>query len=554
MTVRLKIALTIFLTGLLTAVGVIATVLLAFERFEHESTYYRASAFLDRVVALHTDILDMQARFPDEFNSFLRNLVLFEPDTQLYLLDSAGTVKASTGEVHLPPGFKVALGPVMEAIGNAPMPYVMGDDPERMDATAVIAARPLRRAVIRNDSAVAGYLYLVSHKRGLPQGRLAALQSTFAQPALVLILAVVGLTTLLAAWVTAAVTRPLARLTRAVAAVSRDGLQDFAAEPGMATAEALELTNMTDQTLPQDEFGQLTNGIRAMLGTLRTQWGTLRRLDHFRREGVSNLSHDLRSPLTATTACLETLENRWAGDPARAADRQLVEVALRNTQNAARLVQSLGDLAQLDEPEFKLRAEVMDVSELLDDVALRFTERAGRMGVRIIAGGPHDAATMAIATLTPPSALPPPSASLAGAAPSQASDSSTTGASVPLVAVDVELFERAIANLVDNALKFCPPGSSIALDARQLATPQGHEVQVTVSDTGPGIPGADIPHLFDRFFQSRQSVAPATGEGGKGLGLAIVKRIVELHGGRVAVQSWPGAGTRVTLTLPGARA
>ena len=551
MTVRLKIALTIFLTGLLTAVGVIATVLLAFERFEHESTYYRASAFLERVVALHTDILDMQARFPDEFNSFLRNLVLFEPDTQLYLLDSAGTVKASTGEVQLPPGFKVALGPVMEAIGNAPMPYVMGDDPERMDATAVIAARPLRRAVIRNDSAVAGYLYLVSHKRGLPQGRLAALQSTFAQPALVLILAVVGLTTLLAAWVTAAVTRPLARLTRAVAAVSRDGLQDFAAEPGMATAEALELTNMTDQTLPQDEFGQLTNGIRAMLGTLRTQWGTLRRLDHFRREGVSNLSHDLRSPLTATTACLETLENRWAGDPARAADRQLVEVALRNTQNAARLVQSLGDLAQLDEPEFKLRAEVMDVSELLDDVALRFTERAGRMGVRIIAGGPHDAATMAIATLTPPSALPPPSASLAGAAPSQASDSSTTGASVPLVAVDVELFERAIANLVDNALKFCPPGSSIALDARQLATPQGHEVQVTVSDTGPGIPGADIPHLFDRFFQSRQSVAPATGEGGKGLGLAIVKRIVELHGGRVAVTSMPGAGTRVTLTLPG---
>ena len=113
MTVRFKIALTIFLTGLLTAVGVIATVLIAFERFEHESTYYRASAFLDRVVARHSDMLDLQARFPDEFNSFLSNLVLFEPDTQLYLLDGAGTVKASTGEVQLPPNFKVcpAFGP-----------------------------------------------------------------------------------------------------------------------------------------------------------------------------------------------------------------------------------------------------------------------------------------------------------------------------------------------------------------------------------------------------------------------------------------------------------
>ena len=531
MTVRLKIALTIFLTGLLTAVGVIATVLFAFERFEHESTYYRASAFLDRVMLRHPDLLDLQARFPDEFSGFLSNLVLYEPDTQLYLLDSAGTVKASTGEVQLPSGFKVALGPVMEAIGSAPMPYVLGDDPERMDATAVIAARALRRAVIRNEPAAAGYLYLVSHKPGLPQGRLAVLQSTFAQPALVLILVVVALTTLLAAWVTAAVTRPLARLTRAVAAVSRDGLQDFATAPGTAAAEAFELTNTTDPASARDEFGQLTQGIRNMLGTLRTQWGTLRRLDHFRREGVSNLSHDLRSPLTATTACLETLESRWTGDAARAADRQLVEVALRNTQNAARLVQSLGDLAQLDEPEFKLRSEVMDVSELLDDVALRFTERAARLGVRIVAGAGGDGGALQ-------------HAGRRGAA--------LDSASAPLAAVDVELFERAIANLVDNALKFCPPGATIALHAAQTATPQGHEVQVTVSDTGPGIAATDIPHLFDRFYQSRQSVAPATGVGGKGLGLAIVKRIVELHGGRVAVQSRPGAGTRVTLTLPAA--
>ena len=537
MTVRLKIALTIFMTGLLTAVGVIATVLFAFERFEHESTYYRASAFLDRVVTLHTDIFAMQERFPDEFNGFLRNLVLFEPDAQLYLLDGQGTVVASTGEVQLPKGFKVALGPVMEAIGSVPMPYVLGDDPERMDATAVIAARPLRRAVIRNEPAVAGYLYLVCHKRGLPQGRLAALESTFAQPALVLILGVVALTTLLAAWVTAAVTRPLSKLTAAVTAVSRHGLEEFSKNPGVAQPGAFELT----QTSARDEFGQLTHGIRAMLDTLRTQWSTLRRLDHFRREGVSNLSHDLRSPLTATTACLETLESRWAGDAARADDHQLVEVALRNTHNAARLVQSLGDLAQLDEPEFKLRTEVMDVSELLDDVALRFTERAARLGVRIEAGAPQ---TFWLR------------------------DSANAAAPAPLAAVDVELFERAIANLVDNALKFCQPGATIALDAVRSAVPsdgqgdmQGdvasgtqsaREVRVTVSDTGQGIASADLPHLFDRFYQSRQSVAPATGEGGKGLGLAIVKRIVELHGGRVAVTSVPGAGTRVTLTLPGA--
>jgi signal transduction histidine kinase len=71
-----------------------------------------------------------------------------------------------------------------------------------------------------------------------------------------------------------------------------------------------------------------------------------------------------------------------------------------------------------------------------------------------------------------------------------------------------------------------------------------------VADTGPGIAAADLPHLFDRFYQSRQSVAPATGEGGKGLGLAIVKRIVELHDGAVTVTSSVGEGTKVVLSVP----
>jgi signal transduction histidine kinase len=260
----------------------------------------------------------------------------------------------------------------------------------------------------------------------------------------------------------------------------------------------------------KDEFGQLGQAFRSMLDALRRQWETLRRLDHFRREGVSNLSHDLRSPLTATTACLETLDARFAGDAARAGDRQLLEVALRNTRNAARLVQSLGDLAQLDEPQFELRRETLDVGELLGDIALRFAPRAAAQGVALC--------------------LEP-----AGEGPTVAS-------------LDIELFERAVANLVDNALKFCTDGHRILLGVAR----NGDEVRVSVADDGVGIDEAELPHLFDRFYQARQSVAPATGEGGKGLGLAIVKRIAELHGGSVAVDSRLGRGTTVTLTLPAA--
>src|SRR5258706_1919779 len=199
MTVRLKIALTIFVTGALTALGVIATVLFAFQRFEHETTYYRANAFLGRVVSMYDDMFEMHARHPEEFTGFLRNLVLFEPDTQLYLLDAQGTVLAFTGETALPPGFKVALAPVLQAVGATPMPYVMGDDPERMDAGAVIAAKPVRRAVIRNDETVAGYLYLVAHQRRLQEGGVQGVSSTVSETALTAILAVGALSELLAA-------------------------------------------------------------------------------------------------------------------------------------------------------------------------------------------------------------------------------------------------------------------------------------------------------------------------------------------------------------------
>ena len=517
MSVRLKIALTMLATGALTSLLVIATVLLAFQRLEHETTYQRASAFLARVTAEYTDLFERHRREPAAFNMWLRNLVLYEPDAQLYLLDPQGTVLSSTGQTRLPAGFKVALAPVQMAASAAAagahnsMPYVMGDDPERMDADAVIAAR-----AVTGGTGGTGYLYFVGHKTDLPDSSWQALRRSFAWPALLAIAAIVAVTTLLAALVIGSVTRPLRALTQAVSRLSQRGL-----DPDQAGASQRLLPAPT-----KDEFGQLTAAFAMLLDALHRQWAALRRLDQFRREGVSNLSHDLRSPLTATVACLETLEQRWtagatapgtvvhaaaAADPdGRAQERRLVEIALRNTRNAARLVQSLGDLARLDEPAFALHLDTVDAAELLDAIALRFAERAARHGV-------------ALTTLEPDPVHP------------------------PVARIDVELFERAVANLVDNALKFCPAGARITLSA--LALPGGG-VEIGVADTGPGIAAADLPHLFDRYFQARASVAPATGEGGKGLGLAIVKRIAELHQGEVQVTSRPGAGTHVRLRLP----
>ncbi len=503
MKIRTQLALTVVATGLLTALLVIGAVLYGYQRFEREINYRRSSEFLMRVVAMYDNLLDQHDREPAYVTALMKNLLLFEPEVELYLLDGQGTVLTSTIDQPLPAGYRVSIEPVRQAAAGVGVPYVMGDDPERGASDAVVAAQTLRRATIRPSPEVAGYLYLVCPPRHLPSGRLDAAQASFGLPALGLIVAVVALTTLLAAWGIATVTRPLRRLTEAVASLSAQGIEgpDRPALPA-----PLDLASPAQ---PRDEFGQLGGAFRLLIERLREQWSALRRLDRFRREAVSNLSHDLRSPLTATVACLETLDARLATSPAAdsiQAQRALIEVALRNTRNAAGLVQSLGDLAKLDEPEFKLQLVAVEAGELLDDIALRFAERARAKQVRLTV---------------------------------------EHGPAVPAW-LDIELFERALANLLDNALKFSRAGDRIDIQARQLS----EHLHVTVADSGSGIAAADLPHLFDRFYQSRHSVAPATGEGGKGLGLAIVKRIAELHGGAVAVGSEPGQGTIVTLTFP----
>src|SRR5262245_53945201 len=290
MTVRLRLALTIFVTGVATALGVLVTVAMAFQRFEHENTYERANAFVGRVVDVHPDLLDLHMRDPVGFTGFLRNLLLFEPDSQLYLLDGDGNVLAASGRVQPAPGFKVRLEPVRQAVAIAGdrrrAPYVMGDDPERMNLDAVIAARPLRRTVIRPDTGTAGYLYLVSQPPGLNAGQVEVYRSSLMGTSLLALACLIVLMTMLAAWIVASVTRPLRDLSDTVARAQRDGFEGAAVA---ATAETMPARG-------GDEFARLRAGFHAMLTRLRSQWDALRQLDQFRRASVSNLSHDLRAP------------------------------------------------------------------------------------------------------------------------------------------------------------------------------------------------------------------------------------------------------------------
>ncbi|HMQ33788.1 MAG TPA: ATP-binding protein, partial [Chloroflexaceae bacterium] len=227
----------------------------------------------------------------------------------------------------------------------------------------------------------------------------------------------------------------------------------------------------------------------------------LRRAERSRRILLTNVTHDLRTPLASLQALVDTLVDGAVEDPATAQDflaRMDVEI-----QGLSRLVDEFLELSRIELGQITLQTAPQDVPELLRAVAGRMEAQARQKGVSII--------------IEPRAAL-------------------------PQVALDRARVEQVLLNLLQNALSFTPAGGTITL----RATPRDREVAIAVRDTGVGIAPADLPHIFDRFYKAD----PARSDGGVGLGLAIARHLVERHDGRIWADSRPGQGTTVTFALP----
>jgi two-component system sensor histidine kinase MprB len=262
-------------------------------------------------------------------------------------------------------------------------------------------------------------------------------------------------------------------------------------QPVRRLTEAVERVAATrDLTAPvpgggADEIGRLARSFATMMAALDESVQAQRRL-------VADASHELRTPLTSLTTNLELLDERGGtADPQAPA---LVHAARGQTRELTVLVNDLVDLARYGE------GEIHTEDSRLDLLAERVVDRA--------------------------------------AARTPAVRFETSLAQSPVHA-DPDAVERAIGNLVDNAIKWSPPGGRV-----QVVVAAG---EVTVSDEGPGIPAADLPYVFDRFYRSPTARALP----GSGLGLAIVRQIAETHGGRVAAEPL-ARGVCLRLSFPAA--
>jgi len=223
-----------------------------------------------------------------------------------------------------------------------------------------------------------------------------------------------------------------------------------------------------------------------------------------RRELVSNVSHDLRTPLASMHGYVETLliKNDELSPEMR---REYLEIARKHTQRLGELIGDLFELSKLDSASIHPSLEAFSLAELLHDTVHDFGLDAERRDIKLGIEAPDD--------------------------PS-------------MVYADIGLVQRVLENLIRNALKFTPTGGSISI---RLDNKPG-AVAVAIEDTGCGIAEADLEHVFDRFYRAENSTQEGTNTAG--LGLAIVRKILDLHGSRITVSSQLDRGTCFEFDLP----
>jgi signal transduction histidine kinase len=215
---------------------------------------------------------------------------------------------------------------------------------------------------------------------------------------------------------------------------------------------------------------------------------------------VATVTHELKAPLAVIRLVGDTLARGRYSSPETVGE--YARLASREASRLARLIDNLLTYARISDKECEYRFEALDVAELVDDVVTRFRPRLDEQGFETTVEVPLD---------------------------------------LPRVRADRGAMVMVLDNVIDNAIKYA--GERRSLHVRAL--PDGAWVRLEVTDRGRGIPEADLPRVFDRFYRGRD--APA---GGSGLGLAIVRRALRDHGGRVEVTSRVGEGTTVVVWLP----
>lgn len=449
---------------------------------------------LNRTLARHlvTDRLLMKQGQvnQDALKDIFHMLMVINPGIEIYLLDANGTILAFSAPPEKVKRSSISLEPVKRFLNETDAFPIFGDDPRDEKREKVFSASP-----IPVNGKTEGYLYVVlggeeyDSAVEMLQGSYIVRLSLWAVLAGLLFALLAGL------MVFNLLTQRLRRLASTMEAFAKS---DFSEQVDVALWGG-------PPSVDRDEIGRLGTTFSRMVQRILQQVANLKQTDRLRRELVANVSHDLRTPLASLHGYLETLLIK-EGKLTAEEQRRFLDIAVKQSERLRQLVGELFELAKLDSHETQVHCEPFALGELVQDVAQKFQLAAEQKQIRL---------------------------------------QTHFRADLPFVLADIGLIERALENLIQNALRYTPAGGTVTV----ALTQEDNKVTVRVADTGCGIAAQDLPHVCDRFYRvDRHSQSE-----GAGLGLAITKSILELHGSTIEAQSTPQVGTTIGFQLPAYR-
>lgn len=494
-TVLSRITLTLFI---LLVVGGGVAVLLVQMMQQSSVSYQREVAqklnvgLAEYIVAEHTLISNSQIN-SKVLDKLLHRLMLINPTIELYFLNAEGQIIDYFVINHYVPDKKIKrefvdIAPIKQFLKHQTHFPLKGDDPRSANGYKVFSA-----AKIIENNQFQAYLYIVLG--GGQDDAVAMLGESFIFDATLNILFTALFTALTAALLGGVLVFSLqTRRLRHLGDVMRDYADDGSADKTLSRYKIRKNS--------KDEIDILGIQFNQMADKINGQVDELKKMDSMRREMLANVSHDLRTPLTAMRGYLETLVLQQS-EISRAEQLAYIATALSHSQHLARLVEELFALAKLDSCGSVVYAEPFSMCELVMDVAQKYQLAAEQKNI-----GMHT-------NLNP---------------------------KVALMHGDLGMMQRVLENLIDNALRHTPSGGHITMSVDVDSS----SVVVKITDTGCGIPKEDVSRIFERFYQRDSTRTKSTNAG---LGLAIVHRILELHQSTIQVSSKVNEGTTFMFTM-----
>ena len=467
------------------ALIIISIVYLYIAAFTAEMYYQEASQRLNAEVAKH--ITDENRFFVngktnhETLKKIFHDIMVINPSIEVYLLDTDGKILSYFAPNKEVKLDRVPLEPIQEFLEVGASTFVMGVDPKNEHLEKTFSAAKVYEGDIHR-----GYIYVILGGEDYEN----AAQFVFGSYILRLGLRSMTITIIAAALFSLIALGLITKNIRKIVSVVRRFKEGD--------------LNARIKFKSKGELGEFADSFNDMADTIVKNIEEIKTMDNLRRELVANVSHDLRTPLATIQGYIETILIK-ADSLSEDEKKKYIQTIFNSTERLKNLVAELFELSKLEARETKPNPEPFSLAELVQDIQQKNNVIAEQKKIKLSVNFPFD---------------------------------------LPLVYADIAMMERAIQNLLDNALKFTSENGKVLIKL----SPEADEIHVEIQDTGRGINEYELPHIFDRYQRNHRS-AQKENEG-LGLGLAIVKRILEVHEMEINVSSTEGKGAIFSFRIP----